>query len=262
MNEIASKARRKGRVRSLAERIGKLTAAVVALGALVNAGVDVLARIRNVPTNKFEQSNEVLYKQHYQETPVVSQPYDVRVGVDVTVRMLVQLYSNGDVFVQYGDWQQWIPVRQPRFASISPIADAVAQSGLPAPPPSLATQLQAKAVVVDLPKLKAELLAVRPPQEASIEKRYQFGELKDDHPEIFSSSGQRYSKTFQAESGYRISTYVVQYWNKNNFKEEGFALSPDGKVLTLTFSLRSGPYFDRYRAWVNGEVKTTQARLD
>src|SRR5438045_5667837 len=110
MNEIASKARRKGRVRSLAERIGKLTAAVVALGALVNAGVDVLARIRNVPTNKFEQSNEVLYKQHYQETPVVSQPYDVRVGVDVTVRMLVQLYSNGDVLVQYDAWTQRIAV--------------------------------------------------------------------------------------------------------------------------------------------------------
>jgi S1-C subfamily serine protease len=69
-----------------------------------------------------------------------------------------------------------------------------------------------------------------------------------------------YQQTFQALPGHKIVDYNFVAKSSNNASVEGIQLSPDGKTLSMVFSLRSGPIFDRWRGWLDGDLLTRQEK--
>lgn len=69
-----------------------------------------------------------------------------------------------------------------------------------------------------------------------------------------------YSRTFQAQPGHRIVDYKYVSKSANHANVQSVSLSPDGKILSINFSLTSGPAFDQWRGWVDAEILTRQVK--
>lgn len=69
---------------------------------------------------------------------------------------------------------------------------------------------------------------------------------------------QTYSKIFKAEPGYRIVGYEVDDHSTNQVTDRSIQISEDGSAITFSFSLTSGPGYDRKRGWLDASLITTQ----
>lgn len=67
-----------------------------------------------------------------------------------------------------------------------------------------------------------------------------------------------YRKDFQARTGFRFKDYTVVSRSVNNATITAVTISSDRKTLTVTFSLKSGPIFDRWRGWLDVDYLTRQ----
>ena len=92
-----------------------------------------------------------------------------------------------------------------------------------------------------------------------IEKSYRFDETQNSLGGLQAGS-RSYSRTFQSEPGFKIVDYKYVAKSANNANISRIVLSPDGKVLTVDFSLTSGPVFDQWRGWIDAEVLTRQVK--
>lgn len=72
------------------------------------------------------------------------------------------------------------------------------------------------------------------------------------------ATSQPYIRTFQAQPGLTIADYRYVAKSANNASAPKVELSNDRKTLTVQFSLKSGPAYDQWRGWMDGEVLTKQ----
>lgn len=59
----------------------RLTAVLVLVPSLINAGIDVYKSLLNVPRTQSERINSDLFKRHFSKTPVVSIPVPIKTNI-------------------------------------------------------------------------------------------------------------------------------------------------------------------------------------
>ena len=263
---VSADAAGKGGSRFLNGTLVKMTAWLVAIAALINAGVDLFNTVGNVPIGKSERVNEELFRRHMGKRPIVDQPVTIKTS-NATVEMLLQVYDSGDLFIRYGDFHQWLPFRPLKTTTgLSPFPEAYAQTSAPLPraPVQKAGGVASPSIVIDIEKLKQlrtdELVRQQKTIPPLIERSYPLAAVKDDHPSPFSRSSRTYTETFRAEPGYKITKHEVEVAGANNYKLELVELVDNDTAVRVSFVLTSGPATDRWRGWVQGTVKTLQKR--
>jgi len=95
---------------------------------------------------------------------------------------------------------------------------------------------------------------------AAVTLSYAVDDGKEDHPSYLPHEAD-YERSFLAQDGYRIVSAAFSSASANNVtKGPHVVVAPDGSAVSLKFTLRSGPFFDRWRGWLAGGVVTTQER--
>lgn len=74
-----------------------------------------------------------------------------------------------------------------------------------------------------------------------------------------SASLRDYLDTIQADTGCRIVSVVPSIRSANNATGPTVNLGPDGAAAIVSYSLQSGPFYDRYRGWLDAELAVKQA---
>lgn len=97
------------------------------------------------------------------------------------------------------------------------------------------------------------------PSTQLIELPYKFDQTQNSLNE-FKSASKSYTKTFQAQPGFKITDYKFVAKSANNASQPTITLDETGKNLVLTFSLTSGPVYDQWRGWLDGEILTRQVK--
>lgn len=97
------------------------------------------------------------------------------------------------------------------------------------------------------------------PSTQLIELPYKFDQTQNSLNELKSAS-KSYTKTFQAQPGFKITDYKFVAKSANNASQPTITLDESGKNLALTFSLTSGPVYDQWRGWLDGEILTRQIK--
>jgi V8-like Glu-specific endopeptidase len=67
-----------------------------------------------------------------------------------------------------------------------------------------------------------------------------------------------YTEIVEADTHCRITSVDPTVLSANHSTDPIVAIAPDGRSATITFSLESGPVFDRYRGWIDLELKVHQ----
>lgn len=68
-----------------------------------------------------------------------------------------------------------------------------------------------------------------------------------------------YTERLLPDTGCKITSVDIRLISANNHSDPNVIIAQDGKVATVSYSLRSGPFFDRYRGWIDADVTVTQA---
>ncbi|TFW35558.1 hypothetical protein [Massilia horti] len=248
---------------SLTGRLTRITAVLVACVALLNGAIDLGKIVAHIPIGDRERLNSELFRINFGKKPIVEQPLEVATS-NMKVPLLLQVFPSGDLFVRYGNFEQWLPFTSVKVASVSILPEAYAQSPFPSQAAVAAspnTQGQ-RPIYIDLDKLRAEALKVSAalPNADSIEKTYVLAEMKDDHPYFFERSIKEYSKKFVAEPGYRFASFDFLVSSSNHYTPGKIEIVDNGRAIVATFKLKSGAALDRYRGWVQGTLRTQQLR--
>jgi len=87
---------------------------------------------------------------------------------------------------------------------------------------------------------------------------FSFDDTKSDHPSQ-SPNRRNYHHIFAAEPGYTFESFKIVVDHRNHIASEPTAtIIAGGKSIDLTYVLESGPFFDRWRGWIDGRIETTQ----
>lgn len=127
-NQINSSSTRWTKIRNW---IVGLTAVLVLLPSLINAGIDIYKSLLNVPKTQSERINAELFKKYFNRTPLAMVPVPIKTKIGA-IDMKLSIYEAGDIFAEYGDYSQWFPFPLQKAVSLSIISSAYAQSPLPA----------------------------------------------------------------------------------------------------------------------------------
>jgi S1-C subfamily serine protease len=98
-----------------------------------------------------------------------------------------------------------------------------------------------------------------PPPSNRIARAFEVRELKEDHPSMLPSSEIR-TLTFAADPGFKFTEFKFDELSRNHGSPPQIVMSADGREIAVSFSLTSGPMFDRYRGWLTGTLLTRQVR--
>ncbi|MDP1992327.1 MAG: hypothetical protein Q8K00_15060 [Syntrophales bacterium] len=110
-----------------------ITAILVVIPALINAGLDVYNSGMNIPKTQKERTNSDMFKKYFNKHALATVPVPIKTAQG-TVDMRLSIYDAGDIFVEYGNDSQWFPFPlQQRMAVVQFISSAYA--GQPSPPP-------------------------------------------------------------------------------------------------------------------------------
>ena len=236
-------------------KIATVTAILVAAAALINGVHDIYIAVANIPTNIYDRTNEKLREKHFGTEPLVAQPVVIKSG-GIEVRMILHVYDNGDIFVRYGDFQQWLPFKEIKMSGGGFVPKAFAQVPLPAP-----REPVSGSILIDIDRLKREKgERTSPPTTSTIEKSYLLDAVKDDHSSLLGPSRQIYSKEFAPEPGYKIVSYHFELASSSNGNVRSIDLLGNGEKIRIVYELRSGPAVDRWRGWLKGILRTVQQR--
>lgn len=252
-------------IKSARGKMISLTALLVVVPALINSGLDAYKAVANIPTNIYDRANDELFKKHFKNKPVLSQPVPVKTS-EMTVEMLLEVYEDGDIFVKYGKFEQWFPFKPLTTASLQLVAEASAQSIQETnqrEAPEERREIFHDIREIDLGKIDRES-AQRDSlnlKAETIDRTYLLAEIKDDHPSLLHTSVRGYTATFAAEPGYRITKQDLRISSTNRFKLRSVELIKDGAEVRISYFLTSGPIIDQWRGWVKGTLWTTQRRV-
>jgi S1-C subfamily serine protease len=70
-----------------------------------------------------------------------------------------------------------------------------------------------------------------------------------------------YRQVFNAKPGFQITDFQLVSKSANNASSPSVSLSPDKTSITVDFKLTSGPAYDRWRGWLDGELLTRQIEM-
>jgi len=87
----------------------KLTGLVgflVVVPSVLNAGKDIWVSWNDLPIGEKEKINSLLFKDHWKESPIHSKQIIVEIQKR-KVPITVDIYRNGDIFIDYGRSAQW-----------------------------------------------------------------------------------------------------------------------------------------------------------
>jgi len=93
-------------------------ALLVVIPSIINAIGDIWASFENLPNGVKETINAELFKKHFQEDPESSKQIEIKSEI-ATLAMSVDIYKNGDIFVDYGQYTQWLPFEYQQTANFS-----------------------------------------------------------------------------------------------------------------------------------------------
>lgn len=235
--------------------IVSLTALLVVIPALINSGIDVYKSIANIPAGIQEKTNDELFKRHFKDAPIFSQPIEIKTG-NATLEMLLDVYENGDIFVQYGDFSQWFPFKGVSVSRGLPWPGIARAQEIPSSPQTV----QQSPMVFDLEKYKNNKANQGDEKPKILEKTYLVSRMQDDFS-VFGFS-KNYSTTFDAEPGYRIIEHHFREINAKAFELQDIKLINDGKSIVIRFTLKSGSFINQWKGWIKGTLKTVQERVD
>ncbi|MDD2814174.1 MAG: hypothetical protein PHP00_00315 [Thiotrichaceae bacterium] len=88
-------------------------ALLVILPSVFNAVIDVYISFFNIPKSINEHNNQQLFQSHFQEKPIHSGVNVIKTDTG-NLSMKINIYRNGDIFVEYGDYSQWFPYNPPK----------------------------------------------------------------------------------------------------------------------------------------------------
>jgi len=71
-------------------------------------------------------------------------------------------------------------------------------------------------------------------------------------------STKSYTQTFQARPAHKIVDFTVITRSANKASQPDVTITPAGDALTVRYQLTSGPIFDRWRGWLEADIKTRQ----
>ncbi len=92
-----------------------IAAVLVAVPAIINAGVDIYNSVEKIPKGSKEKQNSELFQKHFKESPIFTAPLEVK-GAGETRQISIDVYENGDIFVVYGQSGQWFPFKAETIA--------------------------------------------------------------------------------------------------------------------------------------------------
>ena len=249
-----------------------VTAVVAAMVGLINGAVDLYKSILKIPDNVYDKTNSELFVKHFNKTPIVSQPVQIKAS-SLSVEMLLQVYESGDVFVRYGEFQQWLPFRKPKIAQNSIFSNAHAQSeskpnALPlnegrSSSPNIKWQRVEQLNVppiIDLERItrsQSSNAAAKPTESWS--KAFVISEIQQERS-AFSPTTKTYERVFSADEGYKFTKVDLDLGSANKAQIKSIDIIENGKALRVQYQLTSGPLFDQYRGWIHATIKTEQER--
>ena len=208
-------------------KIAAVTAILVAAAALVNGVHDIYIAVAKIPTNVYDRTNEKLREKHFGTEPLIAQPVVIK-SSGIEVRMILHVYDNGDIFVRYGEFQQWLPFKQIKVSGGSFVPKAFAQAPLPS-----SRAPGSGSILIDIDQLKrekGERSRRSLPTTPTIERSYLLDAMKDDHPSLFAPSKRSYTKEFAPEPGYRIVSYHFELASSNNGGVKSIELVGGGRA--------------------------------
>lgn len=85
-----------------------LTGVLVAVPALINAGIDIYNHVQDIPRTDEERVNDDLFKAYFNIQPAVTVPVPVKTSIG-EIEMRLSVYAAGDILVEYGDQSKWFP---------------------------------------------------------------------------------------------------------------------------------------------------------
>ena len=85
-----------------------LAAVIIVVPSVINGIGDVLVALRGLPVGTKEKINKQLFETHWKENPVHTKQIVIE-GGNGKIPITVDIYKNGDIFVDYGRLTQWFP---------------------------------------------------------------------------------------------------------------------------------------------------------
>ncbi|VVS94284.1 hypothetical protein [Desulfoluna spongiiphila] len=117
-----------------------LTAVLLVIPSMVNAGLDIYKSLINFPKTRSEQINSRLFSENFNKAPIVTIPVPIKTR-HKTVNMKLSIYEGGDIFAEYGDYSQWFPFPTEQTSALSLIPSAHAEPPVPVDKPREYTQV-------------------------------------------------------------------------------------------------------------------------
>lgn len=116
----------------LKSAIVKVTGVLVVIPALLNGVVDIYSVIAKLPKTDSEKLNLELFKKYFNKQPVAAFPIPIKQN-NGTVEVRFQVFDEGDVFIEFGNYTQWFPFPKTSLNRVGwlPIKQAVAQDVRP-----------------------------------------------------------------------------------------------------------------------------------
>lgn len=87
-----------------------LSALLVVVPSVINGVNDVWVAFNHLPIGSKEKINNLLFKTHWKDTPVLTKQIIIE-GNSGKVPITIDVYHNGDIFVDYGKLTQWFPYK-------------------------------------------------------------------------------------------------------------------------------------------------------
>ncbi len=85
-----------------------IVAFLVVIPSIINAIGDIWSAVRGLPIGKQQKINAALFQTHFRDTPAASQQIKIESDFGSLI-MSLDVYSNGDILVDYGKFTQWFP---------------------------------------------------------------------------------------------------------------------------------------------------------
>lgn len=88
-------------------------------------------------------------------------------------------------------------------------------------------------------------------------RTFRVDETNDRHDKLLETTMRSYAVTHRAQPGYIIVDAQLERESETRVSNLRIVVAPDGKSVTVSFDLTSGPQVDRYRGWLHGTLTVT-----
>jgi hypothetical protein len=84
---------------------------LIVIPSVINSIGDIITSLRNLPIGEKEKIHVQLLNEHWRENPVHTKRLQID-GKDGKLIITLDIYRNGDIRVDYGEYAQWFPYKK------------------------------------------------------------------------------------------------------------------------------------------------------